>query len=69
MSDGKLDPRARKAMVLGFKGGVKGYKLWDPENQKIVLSKYVTFDESSMVKTPSIQQVESGQTKGITQRV
>ena len=24
---------------------MKGYKLWDPETKKIVLSKYVTFDE------------------------
>ena len=44
-------------------------KLWDSEDRKIVLSRDVTFDESSIVKTSSSQQVESGQTKGISQRV
>ena len=29
VSDGKLEPRARKAAFLRFKRGVKGYKLWD----------------------------------------
>ena len=27
VKDGKLDPRARKAIFVGFKGGVKGFKL------------------------------------------
>jgi len=65
VSDGKLEPRARKVVFLGFKREVKGYKLWDSEDWKIILSRDVTFDESSMVKTSTSQQVESGQTKGI----
>ena len=69
VSDRKLEPRAKKAVFLGFKRGVKGYKLWDFEDQKIVLSRDVTFDESSSVKSSSSQQVECGQTKGISQRV
>ncbi|KAK9224543.1 hypothetical protein WN943_009577 [Citrus x changshan-huyou] len=32
VKDGKLDPRARKAIFVGFKGGVKGFKLWDLED-------------------------------------
>jgi len=28
VSDGKLKPRARKAVFLWFKRRVKGYKLW-----------------------------------------
>ena len=66
VSDGKLEPRAKKAVFLGFKRGVKGYKLQESEDQKIVLSRDVTFDESSMVKTSCSQQVESGQTEGIS---
>jgi len=59
VSGEKLEPRARKAVFLGFKKGVKGYKLWDSEDRKIILSIDVTFVESSMFKTSSSQQVES----------
>ncbi|KAH9706494.1 hypothetical protein KPL70_012223 [Citrus sinensis] len=34
VKDGKLDPRARKTIFVGFKGGVKGFKLWDLEDKK-----------------------------------
>ena len=66
VSNEKLEPRARKAVFLGFKRGVKGYKLWDSEDRKIVLSRDVTFNEPSMVKTSSSLQVERGQPRGFT---
>ena len=69
VSDGKLGPRARRAVFLEFKRGVKGYKLWDSDDMKIILSRDVIFDESSMMKSLSSQQVESSQVKGISQRV
>uniref|UniRef100_A0A2N9GLD2 CCHC-type domain-containing protein n=1 Tax=Fagus sylvatica TaxID=28930 RepID=A0A2N9GLD2_FAGSY len=31
----KLDPKSKKCIFLGFKKGVKGYKLWDPVAQKM----------------------------------
>ncbi|KAH9797006.1 hypothetical protein KPL71_005721 [Citrus sinensis] len=68
VKDGKLDPRARKAIFVGFKGGVKGFKLWDLEDKKFVCSKDVTFDEASMMKALSSQQVEN-KTKELLQRV
>ena len=64
MSDGKLDLRARKVVFLGSKRGGNDYKLWDSEDRKIVLSRDVTFDESSMLKTPSFQQVEVARPEG-----
>ncbi|KAH9699088.1 Integrase catalytic domain-containing protein [Citrus sinensis] len=39
VKDGKLDPRARKTIFVGFKGGVKGFKLWDLEDKKFVENK------------------------------
>jgi hypothetical protein len=69
VSECKLEPRAKKAVFVGFKRGVKGYKLWDAKDRKIVISRDVTFDEASMMKSPSSQQVESDQITGISQRV
>ena len=50
VKESKLDSRAKKAIFLGFSSGVKGYRLWCPSSRKIVSSRDVTFDESSMLK-------------------
>ncbi|KAH9726277.1 Integrase catalytic domain-containing protein [Citrus sinensis] len=68
VKDGKLDPRARKVIFVGFKGGVKGFKIWDLEDKKFVCSRDVTFDEASMMKASSSQQVEN-KTKKVLHRV
>jgi len=52
-----------------FKKGIKGYKIWDPKDKKTILSRGVTFDESSMVKPTEYQQVESEKTIEVSQRV
>ena len=48
---------------------MKGYKQWDSENKKIVLSMYVTFDEVSLLKSTVSQQVKRMKTKDVSQRV
>ncbi|KAH9672468.1 hypothetical protein KPL70_017737 [Citrus sinensis] len=68
VKDGKLDPRARKTIFVGFKGEVKGFKLWDLKDKKFVCSRDVTFNEASMMKASSSQQVEN-KTKEVLQRV
>ncbi|KAH9783426.1 hypothetical protein KPL71_009306 [Citrus sinensis] len=68
VKDGKLDPHARKAIFMGFKGRVKGFKLWDLEDKKFVCSRDVTFDEVSIMKASSSQQVEN-KTKEVLQWV
>ena len=49
--DGKVNPQAKKFVFFGVNRNMKGYKLWDPKNKKIVLSKHVTFDETSSLKS------------------
>ena len=39
--------RTKKFVFLGVKKNMKGYRLWDPKNKKIVSSRHVTFDETS----------------------
>jgi len=56
-------------VFLGVKRNIKGYKLCDLENKKIVLSKHVTFDETSLLKSTISQQVERTKTKDLSQQV
>ena len=51
INEGKLEPRAKKCVFLGYASGVKGYRLWcpDPKSPKFAISRDVVFDESSML--------------------
>ena len=51
VQDDKLDPRAKKALFMGYNSGVKGYRLWCLESKKIIISRDVTFNESEMLKS------------------
>ena len=53
-------------MFVGFIKDVKGYKIWDPKDKKIILNRDVTFDEASMVK---LKQVDNEKTNMISQQV
>jgi hypothetical protein len=37
--------RLKKCIFIGYKDGVKGYKLWNPETKKVVYSRDVVFRE------------------------
>ena len=69
VKEDKLDPRAKKGVFVGFKKEIKGYKIWDPKDKKFVLSRDVTFNEASMLKSTIPQQVEIERTKEISQQV
>lgn len=41
----KLDPRARQAIFIGYLENSKGYKLWDVEEKRCIMSRDVKFHE------------------------
>ena len=44
----KLDPKSRKCVFLGFENTIKGYKLWDLTNHKVIICRVVISNEKSM---------------------
>ena len=44
----KIDAKSRQCIFLRYKKGVKGFKLWDPMGNKVVISRDVIFDEKAM---------------------
>ena len=54
VSEGKLEPRARKGLFMGYGAGVKGYKIWSPSECKVIISRSVAFNENSMLH-PSME--------------
>ena len=51
MNEGKLEPRARKCIFLGYANTVKWYRLWCPNSKfsKFLISRDETFNESVML--------------------
>jgi hypothetical protein len=41
----KLDKKVVKCIFIGYKDGMKGYKLWDPASRKTMYSRDVVFKE------------------------
>jgi hypothetical protein len=41
----KLDMKVENCIFIGYKYGLKGYKLWNPETKKVVYSRDVVFRE------------------------
>ncbi|KAL1553763.1 Retrovirus-related Pol polyprotein from transposon TNT 1-94 [Salvia divinorum] len=49
VSEGKLGPRAKKG--VGYEDGVKGYRIWSPSENRVILSRNVVFDKNSMLNS------------------
>ena len=52
----KLDPRCRRAIFMGYSTQSKGYKLWDPESRKMLVSRDVTF-RKGVTHEPEIAEI------------
>ena len=53
-----MDPRAKKALFMGITSGVKGYRLWCLETRKVIFSRDVTFDESTLTNKVTVEEVK-----------
>jgi hypothetical protein len=55
----KLDKKAKKCIFIGYKDGLKGYRIWNPETKKVVYSRDVVFREmKDVVKQEVLQSKE-----------
>ena len=48
---------------MGYGDGVKGYRVWSPSEKRVVMSRNVVFDESSMFKVSAESISEAEQEK------
>eukprot|EP00253_Pinus_taeda_P007154 PITA_07154 len=54
----KLDSKSEKCIFIGYKDGLKGYKLWNPATRKVVYSRDVVFREVKNVIKHEVQPKE-----------
>ncbi|KAM1709738.1 hypothetical protein TB1_000224 [Malus domestica] len=57
----KLDPRALKCIFLGYSSTQKGYKCYDPQLRKIIVSKDVRFHEANPFFSKSHEATSQGE--------
>jgi hypothetical protein len=49
-----MDKKVVKCIFIGYKEGMKGYKLWDPASRKIVYNRNVVFREVGSKPEPEV---------------
>lgn len=70
VNEGKLEPRAKKCIFLGYADVVKGFRLWysDSKSSKFIISRDVTFDESAMLN-PKRECLDTEKDHGVREKV
>jgi transposase InsO family protein len=59
----KLDKKTEKCIFIGYKYGLKGYKLWNLETKKVLYSRDLVFREMKNVLNKKSYQVRKNQRK------
>ena len=49
VSEGKLEPRAKKDKFVGFGSEVKSFRIWSPSQSQVILWRSVILDENFML--------------------
>ncbi|KAJ4720887.1 Retrovirus-related Pol polyprotein from transposon TNT 1-94 [Melia azedarach] len=68
VNEGKLEPRAKKGVFVGYGDGVKGYRIWSPSEKRVVLSRNVVFDENSMFN-PTVKSIVVSENGSVEKQV
>ncbi len=55
----KLDPHSFQCIILNFDDKIKGYHLYDPKIQKVIISRDIQIQKFDMVHTNSLMEFES----------
>jgi len=59
MNNRKLAPGAVKCMFFGYASESKGYRMWCPEPKKVIQSRDVTFNETTILSSGTDSVVSS----------
>ncbi|KAJ4711012.1 Retrovirus-related Pol polyprotein from transposon TNT 1-94 [Melia azedarach] len=68
VNEGKLEPRAKKGVFVGYGDGVKGYRIWSPSEKSVILSRNVVFDENSMFN-PTVKSIVVSENGSVEKQV
>ncbi|KAJ4721737.1 Retrovirus-related Pol polyprotein from transposon TNT 1-94 [Melia azedarach] len=68
VNEGKLESRAKKGVFVGYGDGVKGYRIWSPSENRVILSRNVVFDENSMFN-PTVKSIVVSENGSVEKQV
>ncbi|KAJ4719824.1 Retrovirus-related Pol polyprotein from transposon TNT 1-94 [Melia azedarach] len=68
VNEGKLEPRAKKGVFVGYGDGVKGYRIWSPSEKRVILSRNVVFDENSIFN-PTVKSIVVSENGSVEKQV